>query len=253
MGGGDEQAGDEILFARLHAGAALAAAPLGPVGRQRHALDVAEMGDGDDHVLALDQVLVLHLPFLVDDDGAARRREFLPHLQHLGLDDRLDARARTQNVEIVGDLDGELVELRLDLVAAERGEALQTQVEDRPRLLGGEAIGAVGGNAVARVVDQLEQRLHVARRPVARHQRFARLVGVLRGADQADHFVDIGDRDGEPDQHMGAIARLVEQELGPPRHHLFAEGEEGLQQVLERHHQRSAVVESDHVGAEGRL
>ena len=73
---GDEQPGDEILFARLHAGAALAAAPLRAVGRERHALDVAGVRNGDDHVLALDQVLVLHLAFLIDDHGAARRGEF---------------------------------------------------------------------------------------------------------------------------------------------------------------------------------
>ena len=53
----------------------------------------------------------------------------------LVLDDRLDARARAQDVEIVGDLGGELVELACDLVAAERGEALQAQVEDGLGLL----------------------------------------------------------------------------------------------------------------------
>ena len=78
VGRGDEQPGDEILLARLHAGAALAAAPLRPVGRERHALDVAGMRDGDDHVLALDQVLVLDLAFLLDDLGAARRGELRP-------------------------------------------------------------------------------------------------------------------------------------------------------------------------------
>ena len=62
VGVGHEQAGDEILVARRHAGAALAAAALRPVGRERHALDVAGMGHGDDHVLAGDQVLVVDDP-----------------------------------------------------------------------------------------------------------------------------------------------------------------------------------------------
>ena len=113
MRDGHEQPGDEILLARLHAGAALAAAALRPIGRERHALDVAGVGDGDDHVLALDQVLVLDLAFLLDDLGAARRGELLLHRRELVLDDRLDARARAQDVEIVGDLGGELVELGL--------------------------------------------------------------------------------------------------------------------------------------------
>ena len=64
------------------------------------------------------------------------------HRGELVLDDRLDARARAQDVEIVGDLGGELVELGLDLVAAERGEALQAQVEDGLGLLGGQPRGA---------------------------------------------------------------------------------------------------------------
>ncbi len=75
---------DEILVARLHAGAALAAAALRPIGRQRHALDVAGVRHGDDHVLALDQVLVLDLAFLLDDDGAARRGELRFHLGEFG-------------------------------------------------------------------------------------------------------------------------------------------------------------------------
>ena len=72
---GHEQARDEILLARLHAGAALAAAPLRAIGRERHALDVALVRDGDDHVLALDQVFVVDLAFFLGDHGAARRGE----------------------------------------------------------------------------------------------------------------------------------------------------------------------------------
>ena len=66
-----------------------------------------------------------------------------------------------------------------------------------------------------------------ARRPVARHQGLARLIGVRRGADEPDHFVDIAHRNREPDQHMGAVARLAEQMLGAPGDHLLAERDEG--------------------------
>jgi hypothetical protein len=38
------------------------------------------MRDRDHHVLALDQVLVLDLAFLLDDHGAARRGELFLHL-----------------------------------------------------------------------------------------------------------------------------------------------------------------------------
>src|SRR5437016_2490845 len=76
---------------------------------------------------------------------------------------------------------------------------------------------------------------------------------VRRGTDQADHLVDISDRDGEADQDMSAIAGLAEQMLGAPGDDLLAEGDKGPQQVLEVHHLRTAAVERHHVGAEGRL
>ena len=49
---------------------------------------------------------------------------------------------------------------------------------------------------------------------------------------------------------MGAVARLAEQELRAPRDDLFAESDEGAEQVLQRHHQRTAAVERHDVGAE---
>ncbi len=103
---------------------------------------------------------------------------------------------------------------------------------------------------MARIVDQSHHRRHVLGRPVALHQGFARLLGVLGGADQLDHLVDIGDRDGEADQHVGAVARLAEQELGAAGDDLFAECDEGREQVLQRHHQRAAAVERHDVRAE---
>ena len=81
----------------------------------------------------------------------------------------------------------------------------------------------------------------------------ARLVGILGGANEPDHLVDIGDRDGEPDQDMGAVARLAEQVLGAPGDHLLAESDERRQQVLQVHHQRPAAVERHDVGAERSL
>ena len=73
MGRGNEQAGDEILVAGLHAGAPFAASLLCPIGRQRHPFDVTGVRNGDDHVLALDQILVLHLAFLIEDHRPPRR------------------------------------------------------------------------------------------------------------------------------------------------------------------------------------
>ena len=52
---------------------------------------------------------------------------------------------------------------------------------------------------------------------------------------------------------MGAVARLVEQELGAARDHLFAEGDEQRQQVLQIHHLRPARIQRQHIGSKIRL
>ena len=211
------------------------------------------MRHGHDHVLALDQVLVVHVADRLGDFGAARRRELRLQRGQVFLDDGLDARARAQDIEIIGDLGGELVQFGGDFVAAQRGQALQPQVENRLRLFGRQPRIAFRRNAMARIVDQQHHRRHILGRPVARHQLLARFLGVGRGADQLDHFVDIGNGDSQTHQNMGAVARLVEQELGAPRHDFFAERDEGDQHVLERHHQRTAAVERHGVDAETRL
>ena len=69
---GDEEMLDDVLFLRLHADAAFAAAALRAIHRQRRALDVAAARDGDDHVLVGDEVLDRDLVRVGDDLGAAR-------------------------------------------------------------------------------------------------------------------------------------------------------------------------------------
>ena len=68
----DEEVRDEILFARAHADAALAAAPLVAVVRDRGPLDVAGVADRDRHVFFGDQVFDAELAFLGEDLRPAR-------------------------------------------------------------------------------------------------------------------------------------------------------------------------------------
>ncbi len=247
---GDEQAADEVLVARLHAGAALAAARLAPVGRERHALDVAAVRHGHHHVLAGDEVLVVDAVDGIEDLGAPRRAEGGLHRDHLVLDDAEQAHARLQDVEIVGDLGGELVQGFRDLLAAERGEALQAQLEDAAGLRFGEPVLAVLVERVARVGDEQDQRRHVLGGPGPAHQRLARRRRVGRGPDETDHLVDVGHGDGEADLQVGGVARLGEPELGAAGDDLLAEVDEGHQDVAQVHQLRSAAVQRDHVAAE---
>src|SRR5262249_29048366 len=247
---GDEQARNEIFLTHLHPAATFATAPLRAIGRERYALDVALVRDSDDHLLARNQVFFFHVTGRFRDHRAAGRRELILYVRELFLDDRLDARTRTQDIEIVGDFSRELVELCLDLIAAERGQTLQAQVEYGFCLLGGKLRRAFRRNFVARIVDQRHHRRDVLGRPVALHQGFARLLRILGGTNESDHFVDIGDSDGKPDQDMGAVARLGEQVLGTSRYDLFAKDDEGIEHILQRHHQRAPAIERHHVAAE---
>ncbi len=103
MGIGHEHLVDEILFVGAHPGAALAAAALRPIGRQRHPFDVAGVGHRDHHVFALDQVfdIVLKLAFL--DDGTARVGEFLLPFQQLLAKQRIQFFPGPQQRKVAGD------------------------------------------------------------------------------------------------------------------------------------------------------
>ena len=68
---------EEILGARAHADAALAAARLAAVGVDGGALQVAAVGDGDGDVLHCHQVFEADLAGVFDDLGAALVAEFL--------------------------------------------------------------------------------------------------------------------------------------------------------------------------------
>ena len=134
-----EEPGDEILVAVAMPERPLP--PLGPVGREQHALDVACMRHGDDHVLAGDQVLVVDIRIPIRDNGPALRREGLTDFPQFPLDDPEDPDTRAQDVEVV----------RRSRASSSSpissrpwcGEALQAQIEDRTGLRLREAVGAV--------------------------------------------------------------------------------------------------------------
>ena len=164
MGIGDKQPCDEILVARAHAGTSLAAAALRPIDGQRHTLDIAAMADRNDHVFLLDQVFVILIEHLVGDLGApvvgqalARGCEFLEN-------DLVNARLRSEDFEIIRNPASKLASFLGQLLALHPGQALQPQIEDRAGLCLGQLIMTVD-NFMARVVDQSDKGLDLARRP----------------------------------------------------------------------------------------
>ena len=74
VGGIDDELGDEVLFAGLHAHAAGAAAALLAIDADGRALEVALMADGDGDLLVGDEVFELQLGGFVDDLRCGGRR-----------------------------------------------------------------------------------------------------------------------------------------------------------------------------------
>ena len=119
-------------------------------------------------------------------------------------------------------------QLVADLVALQPGQALQAQLQDGPRLGLGQAVGAVLGDHA--VPGSSIRAISGPTSPAGQARAIswlARRLRIGRGADQGDHLVDIGHRDGEAEQHVGPVPRLAELEDGAPGDDLLAEGDEG--------------------------
>ncbi len=208
------------------------------------------MGDGDDHVLARDQVLVLEVALTVGDAGQARRRELVAHRDQFVADDGDDLVARAQYFQEAGNGVRQGLGLFTDFLAAEPGQARQGQGQDGARLFVGQAHISAAQDDRARIGDQVDQRRHVTGRPDLAAQALARLRRIGRRTDDVDDFVDIGDGDGQPDQHVAAVARLVQFEADAADDDFLAEFEEDVQQLAQAHLLRLAVVERQHIDAE---
>ncbi|MNQ75687.1 hypothetical protein D3C85_904910 [compost metagenome] len=253
MGRGREDAGDGVLVLHRHARLALAAAMLRPIGVQGHALDVAAVGDGDDHVLARDQVLVLHLGVAFPDQGAARNGELILHQQQVFADDGQDVGAVRQDGQVALDGVGQTTRLAEDVVAAQAGQTRQGQGQDGAGLFVGQADLVALDQHRARVGDQLDQSHHVADGPGLGLQPLARLGRIGRRTDDVDDLVDVGHGDGQTDQDVAAVAGLGQLELDAADDHFLAELEEELQQLAQAHLLGTAMVQRQHVDAERAL
>ncbi len=208
MGGGDEDAADEVLVPRLHPHPTPAAPLLGPVARDRCALDVAGMGDGDGHVLLGDQVLHRDLVHRVHDLRPAGVPVLFADLLELLAHDGVHAPGGGQDVLEVRDGDADLLELVDDLLALQPRQALELQPQDLLRLdlAEAEAVEKAGLG----------------------------LLGAPGPADEGDHLVQVVEGDGEALQDVGPRLRLAQVVGGAPPHHLATEVEEelaGLEQV----------------------
>ena len=145
----------------------------------------------------------------------------------LVLDHAVDARLVGEERAQLGDPLLQVAMLVLDALALERRQRAQPQLEDRRGL----------------DLGQLE----------ALHQLRARLLGVLRRADQRDDRVEVVERDEVALEDVRALLRLAQLELRPARDDLALEVEVVADQLEQRERPRHAVDERDRVVAERRL
>src|SRR5688500_5840466 len=167
----DEQPLDEILVLEPLTAQPAASAPLLSIRRDRRALDVARMGDGDDHVLFGNQVLDREFAFVASDLGAPLVAEPLGDFLELFAHDLHPARTRRENLPQLLHERSHFLELGLELVALQARQLRASHVQNRLGLTLAELdpllkLPACGG-------------------------------GVGRGPDQLDHCVDIVDGDLE--------------------------------------------------------
>ena len=225
--GGDGRHLHVILLLRPHPHDPAAAPLLPAVGLEQQPLDVAVVGQGDHHIGVRDQIFLFQFGVLAGDPGPPRVPEPLLDLEQLGLDDLKHLPFVAQHVLVLGDRLDQLLVLRIQLLALERGEPLEPHLEDGVRL----------GLAERKL-------LHEAR-PRGRH--------VLRLPDERDHLIERLERDLESLEDVGARLGLPELELGPAGHHDLAVVEIMREQLREGQHARDAVDEREHDRAERRL
>ena len=261
VGGVDDELGDEVFVAGLHAEAAGASAPLLAVDGDGRALEVAGVGDGDGDLLVGDEVFELELGGLVDDGGAAGVAVLVADLGELLDDDAAELGRGGEDGLVLGDVVADFGEFLEELVDGELGEAVELQFEDGVDLLVAEDQRAGGRERhVDVVLGGVE--FDAGEFGAAEVDRFAAEVleealagfGAAAGlADDLDDVVEVVERDLVAEEDVFAVAGLAEEEGGAAADDFDAVFEEGADGCVEREFLGLAVVDGQEDHGEGLL
>ena len=182
MGGGGEHLRHGVLLPGGDALLAHASLGLGRVLTDRRPLDVARLGQGEDALLLLDQVLDIDLVLHVLDLGDPVVSELVGDGLQLLLQDLADQRIVGEDLVVVGDLLLQLLVLLLQLLP------VQTLEGDEPHIADGLGLDVVQSEAghqvllgvVIAAADDLDDLVDV----VLGHQQALQQVGPLLGLPQ---------------------------------------------------------------------
>ena len=250
----DEELRDPVLFARLHAQLALPAATLRAVGARAGALHVPRVRDGDDHVLFLDQVLLVDLALVGDNLRAALVGVLGPYLLQLHDDDVHQHALVGEDAAEAGDLAAQLAVLGGQLLGLQPGQLREAHLEDGLRLAIRQVVVALllgVGNLALGAPGAAHERLQPHERE--QHELALRLVRVLRLADGLDDQIHLGDGHAEAFDELALRLRLPQLEARAPGDHVAPVLDEDREGLLQVHHLRAPADDGQVDHAEGRL
>ncbi len=261
MGVGHQQALDEVLFLNAGGRLTLTATTLGLVVAQRLILDVALMRQGDHHIFLLDQIFDVDVRRVGGDLGTTRVAELLTDGDQLFADHLHQAFWALQDEDQRGDLLQQQLVLIQQLLVLQAGQLLQTQIQDRLRLLLGQVVVTVADAILwfqpfwtsGIIAGALQHRRHIAQRPGVGDQGRLGFRRRRRMTDHLDDRIDVRQGDGQTFQDMRAFARLAQFENRPARHHFAAVANEGFQTLFQGQQLRLPLMQGDHVDTEGDL
>ncbi len=225
--GRHEEVLDDVVLLELGTLDALAAALLRAVQVGARALGVTGLGDGDDDVLACDEVLVVDIAVGRDEPRATLVAVLVDDLLQLVADDGALPLRTGQDVLVVLDLALDLGEVVDDLLTLEGSEATQLHRQD-----------GVGLDLVDR--EQLDQ-------------AGARDVDGLRRADERDDLVERVESLDQAAQDVGAFLGLAQQVPRTPDDDLDLVVDVQPDHLVEAQRARHSVDDRQHVAAEARL
>src|SRR5262249_43190196 len=231
-------------FARLHADHALAAAPLCAKRAHSCALDKAAVGDADNATLVRNQVFDIDLCFVGNNFRQARRTIFVANFAQLFFDDAEDALFLSENIaQIVDGLDKVLVFID-DFFALEPSPLLKAQIENFGRLLFAKSVTPIG--PARRISNQDADLLDLTFGELERQEFYSGFVAIGRSANNAQEFIEVGERNQITFERFGALFGLAQLVSGAAQDDFAPMIDVNRVGFVERQQLRPAVIDRQH-------
>ena len=224
---GHKQTVDIIFLQCLHALDASAAAVLGLEVILAHTLDIAKLGDRDNDIFSLDQILRVKVRDIISDLRSAVVTVFIPDDQDLFADDTEKKLLITEDCSQLRDQLHQLFMLCLDLASFQTCQRSQTHIDDRLSL-------------------------HVIQ-PELLHQRVLGCLHVLGRADDPDHFIDIVQSDQQSLQDMISLLRFIQLILRAAGDHFLLMLQVIVEHLQDVHDLRLIIHQREHDDSESIL